>query len=397
MKYATELKHVMYLFMTIQSCFAMEKIEKEEEITPFIKDEYILPFGSTYFSKKCIYSNSGTPCITNRVTGHTTKISGLVCNSAPLMYANNTKMIFNCTNTAKIYDLKENKIEKSLEFRGGQLLSIQASSFDNTILLVSENDQKENTVIIYRFLDTSQCYVLPESTKKNTIFIFHPQKQSLFEIRTAYINKYNYGHPNNSIEFPRLPDLGYDPTMYRVSPEGFIAVIDNARTTISIMHLDNINQRFSKIKNKPFERCLNMIFYSKGSVLAIMFFNIENSKVLMRYWDVMKKQYIATTELSDGYLSGFFYFSCSGKKIILPYWEKTRPLTIESAGSYISTVPFNVRYKDGTREKFPLLLFLLNNHITNCQRLNNQVIPLQVIPLEVINYLKHIYLKSFKR
>lgn len=388
MKYATELKHVIYLFMAIQPCFAMEN----EEITPFIKDKDILPFGSTYFSKKCIYSNSGIPCITNCVTGHTTQINDLICDSVPLMYANNTKMIFKCTNTAKIYDLKENIIEKTLEVREGQLLSIQASSFDNTILLLSTNDQKKDTIIMYHFTDTSHCYVLPEDTIKNTTFIFHPQKKILFEIQKQNVKKYNYDHPNNSVEFQRLPDLGYDPTMYKVSPEGFIAVIDNARTTISIMHLDNINQRFSKIKNKPFERCLNMIFYPKGSVLAIMFLNLENSKVLMRYWDVMKKQYIATTELSDEYFPGFFYFSCSGKKIILPYWEKDRPAIIESAGSYTSTVPFNVRYKDGTREKFPLLLFLLNNHIANYQMLNNQV-----IPLDVINYLKHIYLKSFKR
>jgi hypothetical protein len=166
MKYTTYLQNTLYFFIITQSCFAME-----EEITPFKPDSYILPYGSIYFSKKCIYSNNNTPCITNRVTGQVTTINNLQCNSAPSMYDNNTKMIFNCNNATKIYDIKKNEIIRSINTSNGdQLLSVIHSSFDNSTLLIFKTAHQEHCAKVYHGDSKINLCTLYQK-KKNSIYI----------------------------------------------------------------------------------------------------------------------------------------------------------------------------------------------------------------------------------
>jgi hypothetical protein len=206
-------------------------------------------------------------------------------------------------------------------------------------------------------------------------------------LATGLVRVFKYGLSHiTCINVQNLP-IEHKFSMSRLCIEGFIALMDKNKTTISIINLDKINDVPLVLNNKTNEYFFNMIFYPKRSILAIMSRNKKNEKTFMRYWNVAKQQYITTTELSGGYFPCFFYFSYSGKKIILPYWENSE--TYKTIGSFISNVPFKVRYQDGTQEKF-LYLSCVLNHIAPT------MLDGKILPQDILNYIKKNYLRLCK-
>lgn len=392
MKYTTWLQHIIYFFITTQSCYAMEK-----EIIPFKINNHILSTGYTYFSKKCIYNNSNKiPCINNHVTGQTITIDGLQTKFEPIMYDNGTKMIFHCNdNTAKVYDITENKIIQSIKPIGKNLVSIIHSSFDNSISLISKDTHITPIIEVYNVKQDKyyENFFYPFGVRSYVVFIFHPKKPCLFYIqKTNEVFMFEYESRCLTTQLLQFPASNYILDTHKVSPEGYIAIRNNNKPTISILHLDNINSLFYELKDKENEYFWNMQFCPKKSksILAIMSYNQNNKKIFMHYWDITKKEYIDTvnlSEISNNLLPSFFYFSYNGNKLILPYLGDSK--AINPSGSFIRNIPFNVKYEWGTKEKW-LYLSLVLNHIAPI------ILDNQPLPQDLLNYIKKIYLRLFK-
>ena len=125
---------------------------------------------------------------------------------------------------------------------------------------------------------------------------------------------------------------------------------------------------------------IRMIFYPRGLVLAVssMLIYSKKSKHFIRYLDLKTRKFICRTEQLGFTWDHDFSFSPNGEELIIAFEESGRTYP----------VPFEVRYENETKEKFPYLLFLLKNYVAQHE---------QRVPDDITRYLGLIFFETFKR
>lgn len=279
--------------------------------------------------------------------------------------------------TIQIYDVQTNILEWEKKEKL-PICSFVFNPLDNNIILRLYDATKHNSIFVRRNLKNND-------DKKNDIitchghmhFKFHPKKPIMYVVEiVGSIWEYNLLHRTIGQKMA----LDYSPNGFKISHEGTIALGEQSRNFIFIIdfNVDTIMHR--SLKSVENERFLTMSFYPRGSVLATIskLLNISGKNII-RYWDLKTLKFMHESYMTDCNIIWNFSFSPHGKEFLLVFDNK----------SEIYSVPFvEIIYKEGTKEKFPYLLFVIKKLIEQDN---------QTIQKDIERLLANICLTLFRR
>jgi len=369
----------MIHFIAVQLSYAMEnENNKLRIIKKLTAIEY--PICVKYLTKALVVVIGDGCSIVNLLTNEEKKISKFGC-SYLAVHPTGKKIAFSHHKTVEIYNTETNKNE----WVSKEKYPIQSCDFSldgNTLFLCLNEDHKGNNVITKRNYLENSCGDDDIRSSALATIAFHPKQQIMY-MTEMWGNVSIYQSSNLSLEPKVIKLLHYNnPCQHssQISPDGLIVVGDSDGQYISF-----INQNLDGCVNIESERnevFIRMLFYPRGLVLATSSLLKMINKHIMRYWDAKTLQLIHTTQPLKCDRDYDFAFSPDGKEIIIAFEEEC----------LMFQVPFEVRYENGTKEKFPYKLFLLKKYIDKHQEILDQEIPEDVKLL-----LANTLFKTFER
>jgi len=318
--------------------------------------------------------------IINLVTNEEKKISNFDCSYVALD-PNKKKIAFSYDKTIELYNAETNKQEWFSKEKY-PIHSFDFSHCGNTIFLCLAEDPRGNHIISKRnSLDTKDDDI---NNSNSAVIALHPKKPTVC-VAEMWGDLLIYQSYDLTLE-PRLVFLTHHNSHCQVSSDGLIAVGDPDGRVISIVDSNIKSHIYQSIRSRKHEMFIRMLFYPRGSVLAVSSMLLRGNlpRHLIRYWDVKTSalKLIYTTIQLNFSWDHDFSFSPDGKEVTIAFEN-------ECVSCF---VPWQIRYECGTKEKFPLMLFLLKNYVDKHQEILDQDIPNDIKLL-----LANTFFKTFER
>jgi hypothetical protein len=264
---------------------------------------------------------------------------------------------------------------------------VDFSTGENMIFLHSfESFSGHSEIIKYNYLDNCRVgdsiHINYINHGTNVDFIHYPKKQILCAVQYSKLLLYDLSNVTLNPKEIELPQGAYS---CQISSEGLVAVMNNDQRTFSIIDLHDQN-RHKYLNTEKNEKCIKMLFYG-GSILVTILELADKftslTPPIMRYWDAKTLQLIYAIRLLNSSDIRDINFSPNLKEVAFGFDQEC----------VICSVPFEVRYKYkcGTKEKFPYLLFLLKNCI---EQFDQQGLS---IPVDITRLIAHTCLETFRR
>jgi hypothetical protein len=269
-----------------------------------------------------------------------------------------------------IYNLETGKREWSKKYNLGTIVEATFSHLDDLIALSGGGSTKIH-IYNYKTLNEPTIFDIKnryEETGTDTYLAFHPTNRQ--ELYVGRKNLYQINFTTNQCkEISRACGL-----KYAFNSENQLVAKYNDKS----IYIFNPAKEFNKIKinflmNSPNNYIKEIAFHPNNAVLAI-----SDSHNCISFWDIATKEIICQTSPLDKrqYLnSSYLSFSLNGKNLL---WTDYNA----SYGKCITIpVPFEVIYKDITKEQGIFLYFFLKNYIHKREPL----------PKDILYLIMHLY------
>jgi len=317
-------------------------------------------------------------------------ISSLPCYKLAV-HPDQKKIAFAGHTTIGLYNVKTEK-QEWLEQEEYHIISMYFNTHDNTILLCLHNNVTEREHYIKKrdYLGTLCGDSVKITDVASSAFCAEQHMLCVLEDNGHVLSVYNSSHlalkPKQicTSQIVQITQPTYDRCY--VSSEGHIAINKGDGNVYVInrdAHTGNYKTTVAGCLHKIVKEAISRVFfYPKSSIILTI------SKVLreykMQYWDAETRDVMCTMEFPfpDECIHDFS-FSPDRKEVMFNF-SKQCIMTC--------SVPFEVRYKDKTKERFPYMLFLLKKYIDR-----HQAILGQEIPEDIRLLLAHTLLETFER
>lgn len=357
MKYKILCLIFIYSFITTQSCTAMEEQSKP---LVFIKKLENIPRGArvTHLTDKTIIiKNTGGCYLMNIDSEEIASISNKL--GTMILHPNKQKIAYIYENKLQLYTIKTKKSE--LLTPSYSIDSLAFNPHDNKIFLYSQDYHIKNK------LDPDSVHAIDNNIViiPYPCFAFHLKKPILCApniIRDCYyVSTYHVNDLITKLKNVKLPEFC---SHHEISTEGIAAFIEQNKSKIYIIDLNNNNDTFKTLRNVH-NPCMR--FYQNSSILMTVSISNKTQAVLY-FWDTKTLQCVY-----EALIPSICYteiISLNEKNIIL----KT---CIDDYELY--AIPDKVRY-EGRKQFFNFLLFSLKDYADRNH-----------LPIDIVRYIIATY------
>jgi WD40 repeat protein len=374
---------------------AME-LEKPKETKPNILAEITCikePFDAHYLTKNTILINGRHKCsIVNPAKNEEIKrIFDHDCwGSSIAVHPNKTKFALaayhyptpnSAINDARqkiiIYNAQTYAIEHAMDWDNYATVGSMRFSPLSDLLAICEYGGVN--VILYNYTThTTTTIKVPEAAREHLegydnhspIFAFHPtQPLILLAWQTVYVHDLTTSTQKKVANAPNYLEW------CEYIPNGS-SIVAGTHKKISIMKPRNVPHFTVTLDWNTTESFSGMAIHPNNKIIAIL--KKQYNNYILDYWNINKRQWVAGDKIVlEGYYPSLSFSPCGTVLLLI---MKNMLVQLE--------VPFNVIYKNNTKEIFPYLLFLINN-------LNSQ--SNGEIPQEVNRLLATTLLETYKQ
>lgn len=402
MKHRLVLISFISFFVTAQISYAMEV--EEQKPNTFTRITCVeSPNGVKFLSKHCVAISGYSGCsIFDLKIQKPISLSNFDC-SYLAVSPDRKKVAFSYDKTIELYDVAS----KTQEWKKEEQFTIGSFEFNpcgKAIIACLHEDARGHHRIVSRNLigssnDDNDGFANSEGIQ----IALHPKKEMMCVAEmwgTAWLCL--------SLDLQSPPveiGLSHHNGSCQIGGNDYVAIVDSEGKVISIVDTNNKNSIW-ELKAAEDEIFINMVFYPKGSVLAVSSAKMRvqgsdteeseeenlntqfNDQYIMRYWDVENKKLLGQMQLDRSWDYGFA-FDPTGRTVAIIFNE----------GCELYSVQNNVRYaKHGECEyeiekQFSYYLFLIKEYLSGVQSSLTD----QLIPKDIVSLVFKTLVKTFKR
>lgn len=384
------MKHSVLFLVLVSSIVAMQSYAMEDDIYTLAVVTQLTnkPFCAQYVTNNSIVvgHEKGCDILDIKNNKKIVNITSMPCYKLAVL-PDQKKIAFAGHTTIGLYNAKTEK-QEWLEQEEHYINSIHFNTHDNTILLCLHNKTIEHEHYIKKRDYFGE--LCADSVKiigvTSSAFCAEQHMLCVLENQGHVLSVYNTSNLALEPKYicrSRFVDLTYDRCY--VSSEGHIA-INESDGNVRIIHRDAATGNYKKtmaecLHKKVCENISRVFFYPRSSIILTISNILREYK--MDYWDAETRDVLCRMDFSIlRECIHDFSFSPDRKKVMFTF----------SKQCMIFPIPFVVRYEDKTEERFPILLFLLQQYIDQ-----HQAILGENIPKEIRLLLAHNLLERFER